>query len=116
MDPNGTSGGLTLYYNKEYYDKILYSSKRMVDVKAVILRFLTFVYGEPVKKLRDQVWERLMKYGLVRSDPWFVIGNLNEITSNHEKYGGPLRNAGSFMDFNNMMRNCGLMEFLVRRN
>lgn len=33
---------------------------------------------------------------------------LNKITGNHEKEGGSLRNAGFFMNFNNMIRNCGL--------
>lgn len=94
VDPIGTSGGLALYSNKEYQVKILYTSNRMIDVEAVVQGtqvFMTFVYGEPVQKLRDQVWERLMRYGLARSDPWFIIGDLNEITGNHEKEGGFIR-------------------------
>ena len=70
MDPIGRSGGLALYYNNEYQVKILYSSNRMVDVEAVVKgkqAFLTFVYREPYQKLREQVWERLTRYGLSRS-------------------------------------------------
>lgn len=86
----------------------------MIDVEAETLGkkvFLTFVYGDPVQKLSEQVWERLTRYGLARSEPWFIIGDLNEITGNHEKEGGSLRSAASFVPFNNMIRNNGLLEF-----
>ncbi|KAF8050187.1 hypothetical protein N665_2031s0005 [Sinapis alba] len=78
--------------------------------------FMSFIYGDPVQKQREQVWERLMRYGLVRSDPWFIIGYLNEIRGNHEKDGGALRDTGSFLSFNNMIRNSGLLEFTARGN
>ena len=112
----GTSGGLALFYNNEYQIQVLYSSKRMIDVEAVALGkmvYLTFVYGDPVQKLREQVWERLTRDGLSRSEPWFIIGDLNEITRNHEKEGGSLRSADSFIPFNNMIRNSVLLEFRV---
>ena len=114
MDPNGRSGGLALFYNNEYQVKILYSSNRMIDIEAVTNGkqvFLTFVYGEPDQKLREHVWERLTRYGLSRSEPWFIIRDLNEIIGNHEKDGGALRSAASFIHFNNMIRNTGLLEF-----
>ena len=69
-----------------------------------------------MQKLREQVWERLTRYGLSRSEPWFIIGDLNEITGNHEKDGGPLRSATSFIPFNNMIRSSGLLEFPARGN
>ena len=58
VDLNGRSGGLALFYNNEYQVKVLYSSNRMIDVEAVVKGkqvFLTFVYGEPVQKLREHV-------------------------------------------------------------
>ena len=119
VDPVGRSGGLALYYNNDYQVKVLYSSNRMIDVEAVALGktiFLTFVYGDPVPDLREQVWERLTRYGLARSEPWFIIGDLNEITGNHEKEGGSLRSAASFVPFNNMIRNTGLLEFPAKGN
>ena len=48
---------------------------------------------------------------MARLDPWFIIGDLNEIRRNHEKQGGSLRHADTIVDFNNMIENCGLMEF-----
>ena len=91
----------------------------MIDVEAVALGkrvFLTFVYGDPVPKLREQVWKRLTRYELSRSEPWFIIGDLNEITGNHENEGGSLCSADSFIPFNNMIRNSGLLEFSARGN
>ena len=66
--------------------------------------------------MREQVWERLTRYGLSRSEPWFIIGDLNEITGNHEKDGGALRSVDSFIPFNDMIRNSGLLEFPVWGN
>ena len=37
--------------------------------------------------------------GLSRSEPWFVIGDLNEITGHHEKDGGAVRSADSKMSW-----------------
>ncbi|KAF8099577.1 hypothetical protein N665_0241s0010 [Sinapis alba] len=91
----------------------------MIDVEAVLFGkrvFITFVYGDPVPKLQDQVWERLTRFGLVRTESWFIIWDLNEIIGNHEKDGEALRDAVSFMSFNNMIRNCGLLEFPARGN
>ena len=119
VDPNERSGGLALFYNNEYQVKILYSSNRMIDIEAVANGkqvFLTFVYGDPNQKLREHVWERLTRYGLARAEPWSIIADLNEITGNHEKEGGSLRSATSFIPFNNMIRNSGLLEFPARGN
>ena len=58
VDPNGRSGGLTLFYNNEYQVKVLYSSNKMIDIEAVVKGkqvYLTFVYGDPIQKLREQV-------------------------------------------------------------
>ena len=119
VDPIGRSGGLALFYNSEYQVKVLYSSNRMNDVEAEALGkkvYLTFVYGDPVQQMREQVWERLTRYGLARSEPWFIISDLNEIIGNHEKEGGSIRSADSFIPFNNMIRNSGLLEFPARGN
>ena len=82
MDPNGRSGGLALFYNNEYQVKILYSSNMMIDIEAVVKGkqvFLACVYGDPVQELREQVWERLTRFGLSRSEPWFIIGDLHDL-------------------------------------
>ena len=65
VDPLGRSGGLALFYNNEYQVRVLYSSNQMIDVEAEALGkkvYLTFVYGDPVQKMREQVWERLTRF------------------------------------------------------
>lgn len=114
VEPRGSSGGLALFYNNDLNVNLLFTNNRMIDVEAEGMgkkKFMTFVYGDLVQKFRRQVWERLTRYGLQRTEPWFIIGDLNEITGNHEKQGGTSRNAGTFLAFNNMIRDCGLNEF-----
>ncbi|CAA7045136.1 unnamed protein product [Microthlaspi erraticum] len=72
--------------------------------------------GLRVVKLRDLVWERITRIGTTRTDPWFLIGDFNEITGNHEKQGGPLRQASSFVSFNLMISDCGFVDFPSRGN
>ncbi|XP_010451584.1 PREDICTED: uncharacterized protein LOC104733725 [Camelina sativa] len=72
---------------------------------------MSFIYGDPVPQHRDKVWEKLTDIGSFRIDPWFLIGDFNELTGNHEKQGGALRSASSFVSFNSMLRHCGMLEF-----
>ena len=114
VDPIGKSGGLALYYDHDSPVSIIYSSNRIIDIETTYKGktiFISFVYGDPVQGLRDHVWERLTRIGINRVDPWFIIGDLNEIRGNHEKEGGVLRHTSTFVDFNNMIDNCGFLEF-----
>lgn len=31
--------------------------------------YIIFMYGDPVQKLKDQVWETLTRYGITRYEP-----------------------------------------------
>lgn len=88
VDPIGCSGGLALFFHKEFNVSVLYESKRLIDIEATfkgkIINF-TFVYGDPIPKNREQVWERITRVSIARSSPWFLIGDFNELTGNHEK-------------------------------
>ena len=85
VDPIGRSGGLALYYSHDSPVSIIYSSNRIIDIETSYKEkkiFISFVYGDPVQGLRDYVWERLTRIGITRLEPWFVIGDFNEITGN----------------------------------
>ncbi|CAA7026829.1 unnamed protein product [Microthlaspi erraticum] len=119
VEPTGASGGLALFYNNSYDVNIVCSNKRIIDIEArhegnVI--FMSFAYGDPVVKLRDLVWERITRIGTTRTELWFLIGDFNEITGNHEKQGGALRQASSFVPFNLMISDCGFVDFPSRGN
>jgi len=88
VDPIGYSGGLALFYNNDYYVSIIFQSNRLIDIEPVYKGktiCLMFVYGDPIPKNRDQVWERLTRIGTTRDTPWFLIGDFNALTCNHEK-------------------------------
>lgn len=105
VDPKGMSGGLILLYDLESTVNIIYKSNGIIDIETMYngkIKFLTLRYGDHIDKLRDQVWERLTRIGINRSDPCFVIGDINEITCDHEKQGGLMRHASTFLHFNNI--------------
>ena len=114
VEPLGQSGGLALFFMDEFQVVILFSNNRMIEVKAVINEinvYKTFVYGDHVLEKRDQVWERLTHFATTRDGPWFMIGDFNEIRGHHEKEGGKRRSDTSFLSFNQMISDCGMLEF-----
>ena len=78
--------------------------------------YMTFVYGNPVVRHRDHVWERLSRMSTTRNGAWFMIGDFNEITGNHEKRGGRRRLESSFLPFRTMLDNCGMLDFPYKGN
>ncbi|KAG7532416.1 Endonuclease/exonuclease/phosphatase superfamily [Arabidopsis thaliana x Arabidopsis arenosa] len=113
VEPIGNIGGLALFYSKDYPVKFVFVNDRLIDIETIIdgnRVFISFVYGDPVVQYRELVWERLTRIGLSRSDPWFMIGDFNEITGNHEKRGGKSRSESSFLPFRCMIEICGMIE------
>ncbi|KAG7586642.1 Reverse transcriptase zinc-binding domain [Arabidopsis thaliana x Arabidopsis arenosa] len=113
VDPEGLSGGLALFWKASYDVEVLHSDKRIIDTKVKIGSlwfFVSFVYGDPACNLRQEVWDNLTRIGLTRNEPWFVVGDLNEIWDNSEKFGGPARDESSFIPFRNMIQDCRLRD------
>jgi len=113
VDPMGNSGGLALLYSNEFPVTVVFLNDRLIDIETIIdgnRVCITFVYGDPNVQYRELVWERLTRIGIIRSDPWFMIGDFNEITGNHEKKGGKSWSESSFLLFRCMIENCGMIE------
>jgi len=72
--------------------------------------YASFVYGDGAWNLRQEVWDNLTNIGLTRNEPWFVMGDLNEIWENSEKLGGPAQEESSFLPFRTMVHDCRLQE------
>lgn len=70
--------------------------------------YLTCVYGEPIKGRRSDVWERITRIGTLRTGPWVMTRDFNELTDSSEKIGGAERGEEEGKDFRQMLRACGL--------
>ncbi|KAG7557763.1 Zinc knuckle CX2CX4HX4C [Arabidopsis suecica] len=74
---------------------------------------LSYIYGNPERKPRQQLWGRMMalvQAGLYQSMPRLVLGDFNEIKSNDEKVGGARRPDWQFANFQRMINISGLHE------
>lgn len=119
VEPRGRSGGLALFYMDDPSVTILYAEAHIIDIETRFEGhdiFMTFVYVDPVVRHRDLVWERLSRMSTTRSKAWFMIGDFNEITGNHEKRGGMRHLESSFLPFRTMLENCGMLDFPYKGN
>ncbi|CAA7061572.1 unnamed protein product [Microthlaspi erraticum] len=112
-------GGLALLWKKEVELKIMYQCDNFIDTE---VRFqgktfmATFVYGEPEKSNRKEVWQEIQRKTTNRETPWFLTGDFNEILDNSEKVGGPARAESSFVDFRSFMSECNLYDLRYSGN
>ena len=72
---------------------------------------IRYLFMGTVLEIRDQVWERLTRSATTRDGLWFMKGDFNEITGYHEKEGGKRRSDTSFLLFNKMISDFGMLEF-----
>ncbi|KAL0771896.1 hypothetical protein Bca101_037047 [Brassica carinata] len=113
VDPVGLSGGLALFWKQMHEVEVLSASNRIIDTKVKagnLVFFMTFVYGDPVRQRREEVWNDLKTIGLNRNEGWGLIGDFNEIMNGDEKLGGPDRIESSFYQFRSMVRDCRIKE------
>lgn len=78
--------------------------------------FSTFVYGAPEAPKRQDVWDQLTYLASVRSDPWFLIGDFNEILDNSKKSRGRDRAESSFSGFRTFLSSCDLFDLRHSEN
>ena len=113
MEPDGLTGGLTIFLKSILDIEILFADKNLIDLKisnTSKVWFISCVYGNPASHLRPLVWERISRIGVVRKEPWCMIGDFNDILSNDEKRGGPLRVDSSFQPFRTFWATCDMSE------
>ncbi|CAL9234112.1 unnamed protein product, partial [Arabidopsis halleri] len=111
INPLGKSGGLALMWKNSVVVDFKFVDKNLLDFhvhSGVASFFVSCVYGDPLYKSRQLVWERLMRIGIERKESWCMIGDFYEILHNGEKLGGPRRSEASFLPFANMLRACGM--------
>lgn len=107
------AGGLALFWKQSVEVEIIYSDQHYIDAKIKAKGrwfYATFLYGEPDRTKRTQVWKQLQEHTVSRSEPWFLTGDFNDIINASEKVGGPPRSEGSFSDLRSFMLACDLYD------
>uniref|UniRef100_A0A803NWY4 Reverse transcriptase n=1 Tax=Cannabis sativa TaxID=3483 RepID=A0A803NWY4_CANSA len=107
VEAEGSSGGLCLCW-KFGIDVVNLGA----DKSAITVRFANilnkpawngiFVYGPPVRGDRVDFWESLSLQVSSMSEPWVLLGDLNSLLNQSEKFGGSLVSSGeshSLSDF-----------------
>lgn len=92
-------GGLALLWTNDVHVSVVSTSHNVIDtiIKFKGQEFLaSFVYGEPDISCRPHFSNSLSSTFADRDRPWIVTGDLNEITDNSKKSGGPQRPESSF--------------------
>ena len=113
VSPRGLSGGLAILWKKSVSLDIKFSDRNVIDCLVNygdFSFFLSCIYGEPSAVGKDVIWERLNRIGVLRKEPWCLVGDFNEIQNNDEKSGGPSRPVESFLSFTSMLKICGMEE------
>lgn len=106
-------GGLALLWNQEVEIEILSECSNFIDtcIKAEGKSFfMTFIYGAPEQSKRKVIWNQLTDIGKDRAKEWILTGDFNDIIDSSEKFGGPPRPEGSFVDFRTFMSECDLYD------
>uniref|UniRef100_A0A803PZ04 Reverse transcriptase domain-containing protein n=1 Tax=Cannabis sativa TaxID=3483 RepID=A0A803PZ04_CANSA len=100
----GLKGGLLLLWMTNV--DVTLNSYSMNHFDAFVLyengcrfHFTTF-YGAPESHLRTNTWNLLRSFATPSNNfPWLVLGDFNELLSNEDKDGGPLRSEKLMNDF-----------------
>lgn len=119
MDPVGRCGGLALFWKKNSDIIFNFVDKNLMDLSVQwgsMKFFLSCVYGHPNAKKRGPVWERISRIGVQRRLLWAMVGDFNEILSNDDKLGGPLRPGLLFQDFSDMLKSCRMRDLMSTGN
>jgi len=107
------AGGLGLFWKSSVEVEIIHSSLHYIDTKIKAKGrtfYSTFLYGEPDRTKRLQIWNALQELSSSREGPWFITGDFNDIVNSAEKSGGPDRPEGSFTDLRSFMSSCDLYD------
>lgn len=84
------SVGLVLFWNNDLIDNLKSYNRTHIDNESTgsrEWRFMVF-YGEPVRSKRKRSWELLTYLQGEYDNPWFCVGDFNEVLNENEQFGG----------------------------
>lgn len=91
VPPQGLSGGLAILGKDPSDVRVLSHDARLIDCyinKNNQSFYLSLVYDHPSQSSQHHLWSKLANISLNGSDPWLMLDDFNEITSNNEKLAG----------------------------
>ncbi|KAF4346448.1 hypothetical protein F8388_012886 [Cannabis sativa] len=112
VDPVGSAGGLCLCWKAGIDVGMLHSDQskivvRFNDTLGCVDWICYFVYAPPVRSDRKMFWENLALEMAGLDKPWTLIGDLNSILNQGEKFGGTSGSHGDFEDLSNFLLMTG---------
>lgn len=115
VDAENRAGGLCLFWQDNIEVTILLSNKNMIHVSInhpslPSMWYLTCVYGPPYEHEKPLFWNQLENLVMNINSPWIMIGDLNEILTSDEKFGGRSLGSCSRNYLENFMNNTGTID------
>ncbi len=118
VDRHGFGGGLALLWSSSIDIHIQSFSNHHIDADVIQedgLRWrATGFYGHPERAMRVHSWSLLRHLYRLRSMPWLVMGDFNEIISLDEKWGREDRSLAIMAAFREAMLDCYLQDLGFR--
>ncbi|XP_071918953.1 uncharacterized protein [Coffea arabica] len=115
VNPVGRVGGLVVIWKEELkVKKKLFTSFTVEllieDSEAKIEWWCICAYASADARIRKGQWEVVKRRGSLWGWFWAIMGDLNDITSNEEKWGGNPRVEIRFQDFNHFINSNDLVD------
>ncbi|KAK8975560.1 hypothetical protein V6N11_055708 [Hibiscus sabdariffa] len=114
IKPNGSAGGLALWWTNDVQIKILKARKRFIDVEISVAGesewFGTFIYVPPYKEEKKDLWEFMTNLRNGSGDRWLVMGDSNIVSSQEEKIGGVSFNVNDARSYFGFVDTLGLID------
>ena len=114
VEARGRSGGLAMLWKEADHADLLSFSTNHIDM--VIkneehgLWRLTGFYGEPIRSQKKKSWDLLRNLARDSNLPGCVIGDMNNVTAQHEKKGGAEYPRWLVDGFNDTLTDTGLQD------
>jgi hypothetical protein len=110
----GKGGGLVLMWSKSVSVELINFSVHHIDVKISepnrIKWRATFVYGEPRVQDRHLMWEMLRRIKPSTSEPWFMVGDFNEVLWQKEHLSAKRRSEHQMQLFRDVLSHCDMVD------
>ena len=115
VDPVGKAGSLAILWKRELQvNKVLFTSFTIEllieDNEAKIDWWCICTYASSSVGVRREQWKVATRRSILWGKYWAIMGDLNDIISNNEKWGGTQRVKVRFQDFNSFINSNELVD------